>query len=272
MEIWMPISLDDVTNYALQLDEAERTRVPIRQISATHADMTLDDGYAIQKAWVDIKLGRGRTIIGHKIGLTSRAMQKSSNITEPDYGALLDDMLFADGDPIPLDRFIEPRIEVELAFFLKRPLAGPEVTLADVLDATDYVRPALELIDMRIDRVDAQTGRTRKAFDTIADNAANAGIILGKDKFAPSSFDLRRVGAWIERNGIIEESGVSAAVLGHPAIGIAWLANKLAPHGIQLEPGQIILCGSFTAPLGGVRGDNFIVDYGALGTISTRFE
>jgi len=268
----MPISVDDITSYACALDLAEQARAPIRQISMYHPDMTMADGYAIQRAWVDLKLARGRRIIGHKIGLTSRAMQKAANITEPDYGALLDDMLFADGDAIPLDRFIEPRIEVELAFFLKRPLAGPDVTLDDVLAATDHVRPALELIDMRIDRIDAETGRTRKAFDTIADNAANAGIILGNARFDPAAIDLRRIGAWIERNGIIEESGVSAAVLGHPATGIAWLANKLAPHGIALEPGQVILCGSFTAPLGGVRGDTFTVDYGPLGTISTRFE
>lgn len=267
----MPFSQEEIRDYAIRLDEAERTRAPIRQISASHPDMTMDDGYAIQRAWIDLKLARGQTIIGHKIGLTSRAMQKAANITEPDYGSLLADMLFHDGDAIPLDRFVEPRIEVELAFFLNRELRGPDVTLEQVIEATDHVRPALELIDMRIDRVDAQTGRTRKAFDTIADNAANAGIILGRNSFRPQDIDLRRVGAWIERNGVIEESGVSAAVLGHPAIGIAWLANKLAPHGISLKPGEIILCGSFTAPLGGVRGDEFLVDYGSLGTISTRF-
>lgn len=267
----MPISASAVQDYARLLDQAETVRAPIRQISMAHPDMTMDDGYAIQSAWVELKLARGRSAIGRKIGLTSRAMQKAANITEPDYGVLLDDMLFHAGDDIPLDRFIEPRLEVELAFFLSRPLEGPEVTLEEVLAATDHVRPALELIDMRIDRVDAATGTTRKAFDTIADNAANAGVILGRDAFRIDEFDPRRVGAWIERNGVIEESGLSAAVLGHPATGIAWLARKLSRHGIALEPGQIILCGSFTAPVGGVRGDEFTVDYGPLGTISTRF-
>lgn len=267
----MPISTKQRRDYAASLDKAERERTPIRQISLAHPDMTMEDGYAIQSAWIDIKLAQGRKVIGRKIGLTSRTMQKAANITEPDYGVLLDDMLFHSGEDIPLDRFVEPRIEVELAFFLKHELRGPGVTLEDVLAATDHVRPALELIDMRIDRVDATTGNTRKALDTIADNAANAGIILGEARFAPDAIDLRRVAAWIERNGIIEESGVAAAVLGHPATGIAWLANKLAPHDIALEPGQIILCGSFTAPIGGVRGDTFAVDYGPLGTITTRF-
>lgn len=267
----MPMAADDVRKYAEQLDVAEQTRQPIRQISIAHPDMTMDDGYAIQSAWVDIKLTRGRRVIGRKIGLTSRAMQKAANITEPDYGVLLDDMLFHSGDDIPLDRFVEPRLEVELAFFLKHELKGPDVTLDDVLAATDHVRPALELIDMRIDRIDAATGATRKALDTIADNAANAGIILGGLSVKPNEVDLRRVSAWIERNGVIEDSGVAAAVLGHPATGIAWLANKLAPHDIALTPEQIILCGSFTAPVGGVKGDAFRVDYGPLGVITTRF-
>ncbi|MEQ8663451.1 MAG: 2-oxo-hepta-3-ene-1,7-dioic acid hydratase, partial [Gammaproteobacteria bacterium] len=160
---------------AVRLDEAERSRTQVGQFSLAHPDMTIADGYAVQRAWVARKLARGARLRGHKIGLTSRAMQRASNITEPDYGALLDDMFFAAGSDIPLARFIEPRVEVELAFILKDRLAGPHCTLFDVLNATDHVIPAVEIIDARIERLDRASGRTRLVFDTISDNAANAG-------------------------------------------------------------------------------------------------
>ncbi|MBW8911752.1 MAG: 2-oxo-hepta-3-ene-1,7-dioic acid hydratase [Sphingomonas sp.] len=210
-------------------------------------------------------------MIGHKIGLTSRAMQRSSNVNEPDFGTLLDDMLFVEGSDIPINRFIEPRVEVELAFILKDPLRGPGCTIFDVLRATDYVTPAIEIIDARIERIDRNSGVTRKVFDTISDNAANAGIVLGGRPVKPDAVDLRWVSALLYRNGVIEESGVAAAVLNHPANGPAWLANKLAPHGEWLERGQIILGGSFTAPVFAKAGDSFHIDYGPLGAISMRF-
>ena len=233
--------------------------------------MTLEDGYEVSRAWVRQKLAAGRKVIGHKIGLTSRAMQRSSNVNEPDFGTLLDDMLFMEGTDIPCSRFIEPRVEVELAFILKHPLKGPNCTLYDVLNATDYVSPALEIIDARIERIDQATGITRKVFDTISDNAANAGIVLGGRPVKPDALDLRWVSALLYRNGVIEESGVAAAVLNHPGNGVAWLANKLAPHDEWLEPGQIVLGGSFTAPVHARPGDSFHVDYGSLGAISVRF-
>ena len=267
------MALDPATIDALatRLDEAERSRKQVGQFSLAHPTMTLDDGYAVSRAWVRRKIAAGRSVIGHKIGLTSRAMQRSSNVVEPDFGTLLDDMLFLDGHDVPVDRFIEPRVEVELAFILKSPLKGPGRTLYDVLNATDYVTPAIEIIDARIERIDKATGVTRKVFDTISDNAANAGIVLGGRPVKPDAVDLRWVSALLYRNGVIEESGVAAAVLNHPANGPAWLANKLAPYGEGLDSGQIVLGGSFTAPVFARPGDSFHADYGPLGCISLRF-
>ncbi|MCU5781477.1 2-oxo-hepta-3-ene-1,7-dioic acid hydratase [Alcanivorax balearicus MACL04] len=256
---------------ARRLDDAEQRRTQIPQLSLEQPDITIEDAYAIQRAWVKKKIADGRKLIGHKIGLTSRAMQVSSNIDEPDYGALLDDMLFNEGSDIPCDRFIVPRLEVELAFMLGKPLQGPDCTLFDVYDATEYVIPALEIIDARIQQVDAESGVTRKVFDTISDNAANAGVVMGGRAIRPMDVDLRRVSAVLYRNGVIEESGVAAAVLNHPAKGVAWLANRLAPYGIGLEPGQLILGGSFTRPVAVRPGDTFHVDYGDLGAIACRF-
>lgn len=260
-----------IQDLALQLDQAEQTGQQMRQFSLQYPEMSMEDAYAIQKAWVAHKIAAGRKMVGHKIGLTSRAMQVSSNISEPDYGVLLDDMLFQEGTDLPMSRFIVPRVEVELAFILAKPLSGPNCTIFDVLDATDYVVPAIEIIDARLHNVDPETGITRKVFDTISDNAANAGIVLGGRPIKPDALDLRRIPAILYRNGVIEESGVSAAVLNHPANGVAWLANKLHPHGITLQPGQIILGGSFTRPVAAQAGDTFHIDYDQLGSISFRF-
>ncbi|MBC8948669.1 MULTISPECIES: 2-oxo-hept-4-ene-1,7-dioate hydratase [Xenorhabdus] len=260
-----------VSRVARRLHQAEQSREQIRQISLDYPEITIEDAYAIQREWVDLKIKEGRILKGHKIGLTSKAMQASSQINEPDYGALLDDMFFQDGGDIPCERFIVPRIEVELAFVLAKPLTGPNCTLFDVYNATDYVIPALELIDARCHNIDPETQRPRKVFDTISDNAANGGVIIGGRPIKPDELDLRWVSALLYRNGVIEESGVAAAVLNHPANGVAWLANKLAPHGVQLEAGQIILAGSFTRPVPARKGDTFHVDYGVLGSISCHF-
>lgn len=262
---------DVISQIAQRLNQAEKSREQIRQISLDHPEMTIDDAYAIQKEWVGVKIAEGRVLKGHKIGLTSKAMQASSQIDEPDYGALLDDMFFDDGCDIPTDRFIVPRIEVELAFVLAKPLRGPNCTIFDVYNATDYVIPALELIDARCHNVDPETNRPRKVFDTISDNAANGAVILGGRPIKPRDLDMRWISALLYRNGVIEESDVAAAVLNHPANGVAWLANKLAPHNVQLEPGQIILGGSFTRPVPARKGDVFHVDYGNMGSISCRF-
>ena len=260
-----------INELAAELQQAEQNRVPVTHFSKRFPEMTVADGYAVSRAWVQLKLAAGRSKRGHKIGLTSRAMQQASQITEPDYGTLLDDMFFAEGGDIPMSRFISPRVEVELAFVLGRRLQGPNVSVCDVLAATDYVVPAIEIIDARIEQFDRDTRAMRKVFDTIADNAANAGIVTGGRPVRPDAVDLRWVSALLYKNGVIEESGVAAAVLNHPANGVAWLANKLAPWGEFLEQGEVVLGGSFTRPVHAAAGDNFHVDYGALGSITFRF-
>ena len=260
-----------IQDAARRLDESETSRTQIRQLSLDHPAITIEDAYAVQKAWMARKTAAGRTIRGHKIGLTSKAMQYSSNIGEPDYGALVDDTFFADGSDIPFNRFIVPRLEVELAFVLGKPLHGPNCTIFDVLSATEYVTPAIELIDARIHQVDPETKVTRKVMDTISDNAAAAGVVAGGRPFRPLDGDLRWVSAICYRNGTVEESGVAAAVLNHPAHGVAWLANKLWSHGVTLEAGEFILGGSFTRPVQVREGDTFHIDYGAFGSISCHF-
>ena len=256
---------------ARQLYEARKDRRQLRHFSQQHPGMTIEDGYAIQRAWVALEIADGRTVKGRKIGLTSRAMQQASQITEPDYAPLMDDMFFAQGSDIPVERFIAPRVEVELAFILGKPLRGPGVTLFDVLAATEYVTPAVEIIDARIEQFDRETKAPRKVFDTISDFAANAGIVLGGRPVKPDAVDLRWVGALLYRNGVIEETGLAAGVLNHPANGVAWLADKIAPHDEQLNPGDVVLAGSFTRPVTGAAGDSFHVDYGPLGAVAFRF-
>jgi 2-oxo-hept-3-ene-1,7-dioate hydratase len=256
---------------ARELQEARRERRQLRHFSRRFPQMTIADGYAIQRAWVALEIADGRRILGRKIGLTSRAMQLASQITEPDYAPLMDDMFFAQGGDIPIERFIAPRIEVELAFVLGRPLQGPGVTLFDVLSATDHVCPALEIIDARIEQFDRETRAPRKVFDTISDFAANAGIVLGGRPVRPDAVDLRWVGAMLFKNGVVEETGLAAGVLNHPANGVAWLANKIAPHDERLNAGDVVLAGSFTRPTTAVACDTLHADYGPLGTVSFRF-
>lgn len=262
---------DQIADAAARLDEAERSGKQLGQLSRQYPDMTIEDAYRVQDAWVALKLARGAQVYGHKIGLTSRAMQQSSHIDEPDYGVLLADMVFAEGQEIPHGRFIVPRVEVELAFVLRADLSGPGCTVFDVLRATEYVVPAIEIIDARIHQRDPETGATRKVFDTISDNSANAGIVTGGRPVRPFDVDLRWVGALLYRNGVIEETGVAAGVLNHPANGVAWLANRYAPHGRRLEAGQVVLAGSFTRPVEAAPGDVFHADYGPLGGVSLRF-
>jgi len=269
----MSLDQNTLVKAAERLEEAERTRVACRQFSLDYPDMTIDDAYAIQHAWMQLKLRNGRTVKGHKIGLTSKAMQRAVNIAEPDYGTLLDDMFYRDGAVIPSERFLQLKIEAELAFVLARPLSGPDCTLFDVLDATAYVTPALEILDARIQRVDPETKRTRNVFDTISDNAANAALVLGGRPFKPAVIDadMRRIGAIVSRNGEVEETGLAAGVLNHPGYGVAWLANRLHRFGVTLQPGQVILAGSFIRPIEVGKGDTIVADYGGFGTVSCHF-
>lgn len=253
------------------LHSAEREAIQVPALTLAHPGMDLEDAYAVQKGWVERKLAEGRKVIGYKIGLTSRAMQMAMKIDTPDYGVLLDDMLFPNGAAIAAGRFTDPRIEVELAFVMKTHLAGEDVSLEAVLDATDYVVPALELIAARSYRTDPGTGYTRTVVDTIADNAANAGIILGDERVKPADIDLRWAGAMLFLNGEIEETGLAAGVMNHPAHGIRWVCKRFAPHGIGLEPGQVILSGSFTRPVIVRSGDHIRADYGPLGNIELTF-
>ena len=262
---------ETIAALARELYQARKSRTQMRHFSQRHPGMTIEDGYAIQRAWVALEQADGRTVRGRKIGLTSRAMQQASQIDEPDYAPLMDDMFFEVGRDIPIDRFIAPRVEVELAFVLGKPLRGPGVSLFDVLAATDYVTPAVEIIDARIEQFDRESKAPRKVFDTISDFAANAGIVLGGRPVKPDAVDLRWVGAMLFKNGVIEETGLAAGVLNHPATGVAWLANRIAPYEEQLNAGDVVLAGSFTRPTPAVRGDTLQVDYGPLGTVAFRF-
>lgn len=268
----MPLSKEAIASAAQRLDQAERTRTQVRQLSIEHPDITVDDSYAIQRAWIEMKVERGRVVKGHKIGLTSKAMQSALDIDEPDSGILLDDMFFENGGLVPSDRFIATRVEAELAFIIKNRISGPHCTMFDVLNATDFVVPALEILDTRVERVDPRTKATRKIFDTIADNAANAGIVLGGRPIRPLEADLRWIGAMCYRNGQLEETGLAAGVLNHPATSVAWLADKIARNGMALEPGQVVLAGSFIRPIEARKGDTIQADYGAFGSVSCYFE
>ncbi|PHQ26579.1 2-oxo-hepta-3-ene-1,7-dioic acid hydratase [Marinobacter guineae] len=266
------LTKDQIETAADRLYEAETSRKQIPALTLDHPDMTMEDAYAIQKAWVDRKVAEGRGVIGYKIGLTSRAMQMSSNIDEPDYGVLLDDMLLEDGATIKASDFLDPRIEVELAFVLKKPLFGDNVTIFDVINATDYIIPSLELIAARCLRTDPETGYTRKVYDTISDNAANAGIVMGGRPIKPMDIDLRWAGCMLYLNGQIEETGLAGGVLGNPLKGITWVCKRFAPHGVGLEPGQVILSGSFTRPVPVKAGDTVHADFGSLGGVTLNFD
>jgi len=265
--------LDAITidTIARAYHQAEKTRQRIRPPSVQYPGFTIEGAYAVQRRWVDIKLSEGNHIKGHKIGLTSRAMQRQANITEPDYGSLMADMFYTDGAEIPASRFIQPRFECEIGFVIGRRLKGPDCTIFDVLSATDYVVPAAEIVNNRAHRVDPDTDKPRNVLDSIADSAGNAALIIGGRPMRPLDLDLRWVAALCYRNNVIEESGVAAAVLNHPANGVAWLANKLAPFDIALELGQFVLGGSFTGVVEARAGDTFHVDYGPFGSISVRF-
>jgi 2-oxo-hept-3-ene-1,7-dioate hydratase len=261
----------DVVAIAADHERARVTVTPIDPPTREHPGMTLEDAYAIQAAWVDLQVRGGASIRGHKIGLTSRAMQLAMRIDEPDFGALLDDMFIPNGGTVRAADYLDPKIEVELAFVLADTLDAPDVTVADVIAATDHVVPALELIDARSHRVHPLDGRTRTVRDTIADNAADAGVVLGDRPLAPATADdggLRWIGAICSRNGQVEETGLAAGVLGDPVLGVVWLARRLHGLGIPLRAGETILAGSFTRPVDLRPGDDVDVDLGPHGTLT----
>ncbi|MFD7715515.1 2-oxo-hepta-3-ene-1,7-dioate hydratase [Streptomyces sp. NPDC059814] len=254
-----------LTELAAELERAHGDRAVLPRITARYPEATVEDSYAIQGFWRDRRIAAGRRVVGRKIGLTSRAMQAATGITEPDYGVMFDDTVWENGAVVPFDEFSNVRIEVELAFLLKAPLKGPHCTVFDVLRATEYVVPALEILNSHLEL----EGRT--IVDTIADNAGYGGLVLGGNPVAPGAVDLRWISALLYRNETIEETGVAAGVLNHPATGVAWLANKLHQHGTGLDAGELILAGSFTRPMWVSRGDTVLCDYGTMGTISCSF-
>jgi 2-oxo-hept-3-ene-1,7-dioate hydratase len=258
------LSQADRSKAADILIAAEKERKQAVQLSKTWPGITIDDAYAISTEVANRKIAAGAKLIGHKVGLTSKAMQRSSQIDEPDFGYLLDNMMIADGASVKHENFCLPRVEVELAFVLGKPLKGPGVGLTDVLRATEYVVPALEIVDARLQD-------PRKIFDTVSDNGAAAGIVVGGRPVGPMDIDLRWVGGIMYRNAEIEETGVAAGVLGHPALGVAWLANKLGQLGTPLEPGHLVLAGSFTRVVHARKGDTLHADFGQLGGIALQF-
>ncbi len=262
---------DQIIAAAEMLFQAERTGQQCGLLSLMHPAMTLNDAYAVQAALVARKRANGAKVIGWKIGLTSRAMQQALNITTPDSGVLLDDMLFADGATVPKGRFIQPRVEAEIAFVMKAPLAGRTVSRDEVLAATDYVAPSLEILDTRILRADPATGTARIITDTVSDNAANAGIVLGRQRHAVTEVDLRWVGAIVTRDGVVEETGLGAGVLNDPVTGILWLVHRLADYGMGIAAGEVLLSGSFIRPIEAPSGSRFDADFGAFGTVSLTF-
>lgn len=254
----------EIARGAELLAGAARDRKPVPQLSKTFPAIEIADAYRIQDLWMEMRIAAGAKVVGHKIGLTSRAMQLASKMTEPDYGRMLDDALYNDGARIPANRFIMPRLEVELSFVMGEDLGGAGCRIHDVMRATEFIVPALEIIDYR-------TEVPRAITDTIADNGAFSAIVMGGRVIRPLDVDIRWIGATLSKNGIVEESGVSAAIMGHPAAGVAWLVNKLAALDRGLKKGQIVLAGSFTRPVDIAAGDVIHADYGPLGAIGVSF-
>jgi 2-oxo-hept-3-ene-1,7-dioate hydratase len=258
------LSEADRKKAAESLLQALRDKKPIVQLSKTYPDITIEDAYAIQSLVNEAKVAAGAKVRGHKVGLTSKAMQQSSQIDEPDYGVLMADMFYDDGAILKHADFCVPRVELELGFVLGKRLKGPGVGLLDVMAATEWVVPSIEVIDARVQN-------PRKIFDTVADNGAAAAVVIGGRPVRPTDVDLRWIAGLMYRNGDIEETGVAAGVLGHPALGIAWLANKVGRFGTALEPGHFTLSGSFIRPVWANKGDTLRADFGPLGTIGVQF-
>jgi 2-keto-4-pentenoate hydratase len=253
------------TAVADRLLAAYDSKQPLEPLTATHEGMTLDDAYTIQLLQVERRLAQGRTVRGHKVGLTSAAMQRLLGVTEPDYGHLFDDFFHLEHAPIPAETFLQPRVEPEVAFVLKRALHGPGVTVHEALRAVDFVLPALEIVDSRIR--DWKIG----LFDTIADNASSGAVVLGSTPTEVGAVDLRLAGATFHRNGELVGTGAGGAVLGSPVNSLVWLANTVGARGITLEEGDVVLPGAVCAMVPVVAGDTFTATFAGLGSVTARF-
>lgn len=259
------MNADERATAAKMLVTAELDGVPIDPLVESWPAMDVVDAYEVQLINVRRRVAAGATIRGHKVGLSSPAMQRMMGVDEPDYGHLLDDMFLYESTEIPTDRYCAPRVEVEVGFVLGRHLEGPGCTVADVLRATEYVVPAIELIDSRI-----RDWRIALP-DTIADNASSAGVILGGNPTRLHDVDIRHLGALLRVNGRIVETGASGAVLGNPVTAVAWLVNKVHGFGVTLEPGHVVLPGSCTRAVDVRPGDVVDVQFGTLGGVSALF-
>ena len=255
----------DIQKVAQELYAAERGAYQISVVSQENPDMTVEDAYAIQLENVARRIADGEKLIGMKIGLTSRAMQQLLGVDVPDYGHLTDKMLLLEGQPCPVSELNQPKVEGELAFCLKKTLKGPGLTVADVYDATDYVVPALEIVDSRINdwRI--------KLVDTVADNGSSARLVVGGRMTPIHQVDMRLTGMNLEKNGELVNSGTTAEVWGNPAAAVAWLGNALAAYDIELKAGSIVLAGALTAALPAQAGDCFTASFCGLGSVSVKF-
>lgn len=248
-----------------KLRAAHTHRIPIDRITAKYPHLTIDDAYAIQQQQISAWSSGGDQVRGHKVGLTSKAMQRQLGVDFPDYGRLTASMFLPEGTAIPADRFLQPRLEPEVAFVLGRRLTGPGVTVADAARAVDVVLPALEIIDSRI--CDWDIG----LIDTIADNASSGGVLLGGTARRLDELDLRLMGVLVHRNGELVATGAGAAVLGSPLNALVWLANTLGPHGVAVEEGEIVIPGSMTSAIPVQAGDSFHIEFTALGSVTAHF-
>lgn len=256
----------DCKKAAQDLFKAEEERYQIDTISTANTDMTIEDAYAIQLENIEKRKEAGERIIGMKIGLTSKGMQKLLGISEPDYGHLTDKMLILEGNVCRRDELLQPKIEGELAFCLNKRLMGPGITIADVYNATKYVVPAIEIVDSRI------KDWKIKLVDTIADNGSSARFVVGSRMTPIEDVDMRLTGMMLEKNGDMVSTGTAAEVWGNPAAAVAWLANKLSEFGIALEEGNIVLAGAVTAAEKAEKGDFFTVSFQGLGSVSVKFQ
>lgn len=250
---------------AAALLDAYDTKLAIPPLVQTYPGMTTEDSYAVQQLQIERRLSEGRTIKGHKVGLTSAAMQRQLGVDQPDYGHLLDDMFFLEHTPIPSSIYLQPKIEPEVAFVLKRRLSGPGVTVPEAISAVDYVLPALEIIDSRIENWKIGI------VDTIADNASSGGLVLGSRPTRLEDVDLRLAGCTLLCNGQVVATGAGGAVLGSPINSLVWLANTVGALGVTLEPGHVILPGSVTAAQPVAPGDTYAAAFAGLGTVTARF-
>lgn len=264
----MPMDAHAIAALADRLIAAEESRTPIEVPSLEYPDMTVDDGYAVQRAILARKVARGDRVIGKKVGLTSKANQDVFGVHEPVYGQLLASGVQAEHVPVHTARLIQPIIECELTFVMRRRLVGPGVTVPDVIRATEGIMPSLELGDSRMR---AWIGRA-KLPDIVADSCGNAGIIVGGELHSLHNFDLRYTGMVVEKNGDIVATGATGAVLGNPAQAVAWLANKLAAVELALEEGDLVLSGALTGAVQMAAGDLLTATFGSgLGAVSVKF-